>query len=134
MAGLLLNSGPATFMSFVSVGETSNFVNQDVVVDTDAGWPLVVDLTQPYLANGSTYNGHLGSIQGRSTVQRSFIVEAGHIPAVALVLGVVSGQAMMSEVDCFLGPSCIVPAPSMDGGSDGLVNFHYGPVPPDLHQ
>ena len=39
-------------MAFASVGETANYVGQDVEVNTDVVWPLVADLWQPDLANG----------------------------------------------------------------------------------
>ncbi len=86
--------GPAMLMSFVSVGETANLTTgNDVVVNIDGGWPLVADLTQP----APLYNGHYGHIDGQVvTVQRSFIVPAGHVPGVAVVVGVVGELAMMS--------------------------------------
>jgi hypothetical protein len=96
-ADVFLNSGPANLMSFVSVGETANLTTgNDVVVNIDAGWPLVADLTQP----GPLYNGHYGHIDGQVvTVQRSFIVPAGHVPGVAVVVGVIGALAMMSGFD-----------------------------------
>jgi hypothetical protein len=96
-ADIFLNSGPANLMSFVSVGETANLTTgNDVVVNIDAGWPLVADLTQPV----SFYNGHYGHIDGQVvTVQRSFIVPAGHVPGVAVVVGVIGALAMMSGFD-----------------------------------
>ena len=101
LAYLFLHEGPVTLMSFVSVGETPDFVGTDVVVDTDAGWPLMVDLTQPYYANGSVWGGinYFGWVQGSSSVQRSFLVQGGHTPAVALVVGMVSAQAMATKID-----------------------------------
>jgi hypothetical protein len=113
-------------MSFISVGETANFVGQEIVVDKDAGWPLLADLEQPGADDGI--------VEGHSTVQRSFLVEAGQVPAVALVLGIVSAQAMRSDViilDEF--GSHIIPGSSNGGGHGGVVNFHYEPMPPVAH-
>ncbi len=132
LADLFLLSGPATLMSFISVGEVANFVGDDIEANTDAGWPLVADLTQPDLANGSLYNGAYGSVQGQVTVQRSFGVKAGQVPAVAVVLGVVSSQSMQSEVRldfASLGDSYISPGSFTRDNSPGIVHFNYNPRP-----
>ena len=53
----------------------------------------MADLTQPAFP----YNGHYGHLDGQVvTVQRSFVVPAGHVPGVAVVVGVVGALAMMS--------------------------------------
>jgi hypothetical protein len=124
--------GNVTLLSFISVGETANFVDQDVPVTTDVGWPMVADLTQSYSADDSQYNGIYGYLQGQSSGMRSFVVEGGQVPAVAVVLGVASAQSMMSEVRLNF------PVQDEDGyiypGSNGagLVNFHYAPLPPEV--
>jgi hypothetical protein len=132
LAGIFRAGGYVTLYSFVSVGETANFVGQDVVVNTDAGWPLVADLTQPNLANGSLFNGTYGSVQGQLEVQRSFVVAGGQVPAVALVVGVISAQSMMSEVSLAFGEdanSYISPGSYTKAGYPGFVNFRYDPKP-----
>jgi hypothetical protein len=71
-------------MSFVSLGETADLTTGEAVpVDIDAGWPIAADLGQP--APG--YNGTYGTLDGQVTVQRSFLVSAGQVPGVAVVLG-----------------------------------------------
>jgi hypothetical protein len=122
-ADIFLLSGPVTLMSFVSVGEAANFTGQDVPVTTDAGWPLNADLTQP----GPLYNGSYGSVEGQVTVTRSFTVQGGHTPAVAIVLGAISCQAMQTEVRLdfpSLGDSYITP---MASNVPGRINFNYTP-------
>lgn len=65
--------------------------------------------------------------QNKLTVQRSFFVEAGHIPAVGLD---------MEARSCSTLP---VPAGSCrdrirEGqGGNGVVHFRYDPIPPTLH-
>ena len=73
-------SGAVTLWCFVSVGETPNFVGQEVVVNTVDSWPLVVDVHES--PSGQDY-------QGQSNVHRSFVVQGGHVPAVAVALGIV---------------------------------------------
>jgi hypothetical protein len=92
---LFFRGGFGRFLSFVSVGETANLVpGHDVQVNIDAGWPLIADLTQ----NTPTYNGSYGPLQGQATVQRSFAVGAGHVPAVAVVVGAAVGLSMQADV------------------------------------
>ncbi len=114
---------PVDFMSFVSVGEEPNLtLNRPVEVDTDAGWPLIADLTKP----DTHYNGHYGWLFGRATVQRSFLVQAGSIPAVAVVLGAIA--ILPARAGCwfnFAGPASIVPQDAQ--GGEGRVSFHYMP-------
>ena len=128
LADLLLMSGPVTLMCFASIGETANFTGQDVPVTTDAGWPLDADLTQPNATGGNLYNGHYGSLTGQVTIQRSFTVSGGQTPAVAVVLGAISCQAMQTEVRLdfpSLGDSYIYPASS--NGVPGRIDFTYWP-------
>ncbi len=129
LANLFLFSGPATLMSFISVGEVANFVGDDIEANTDAGWPLVADLTQP-----GAYSAIYGPFM---TVQRSFGVEAGQVPAVAVVLGVVSAQAMMSEVlfgFSQMPPNSISPGSFTRDHKQGIVHFNYNPISPEAHQ
>ena len=94
-ASVFFEGGETMLMNFVSVGETGNLTTgNDVVATTGAGWPLMADLTQP--APG--YNGHYGSIDGSVSVQRSFMVPAGHVPAVAIVVGVIASLSMMTRL------------------------------------
>jgi hypothetical protein len=145
------NGSHCTLNSFISVGETANLVDADPEPNTDAGWPLSVDLSQPESGNAGVYNGTYGRIQGQATVQRSFVVEAGQTPAVVVVFGMVSAQAMMSEVTLDLpgtASSSIIPGwfpnvVSVPGESaraffglptpwarmPGLVHFNYNPLP-----
>jgi hypothetical protein len=94
----IFSGGIGTLMSFVSVGETANLTGP-VAVTADAGWPLIADLSQP----GPSYNGSYGSLSGQTNVQRTFAVGAGHIPAVAIVVGAVVGLPMQSEVQLTFG-------------------------------
>jgi hypothetical protein len=123
-ADIHLLGGPVTLMSFVSIGESANFTGQDVPVTTDAGWPLNADLTQP----GPLYNGSYGSVEGQVTVTRSFTVAGGQTPAVAIVVGAISCQAMQTEVRLdfpSLGDSYITP---MSSSGPGRINFNYAPL------
>ena len=127
LADIFLLSGPATLICFASVGETANFTGQDVPVTTDAGWPLNYDLTQPSATGGNLYNGSYGSITGQVTVRRSFTVQGGHTPAVAIVLGAISCQAMQTEVRLdfpSLGDSYLYPS---SNGVSGRIDFSYSP-------
>jgi hypothetical protein len=133
-AGIFLDSLEATFMSFVSVGETAKLTpGQDVVVDTSVGWPLIHNLREP----GPGYNGHYGRITGwLMGVQRSFIVQGGQAPAVGIVVGAVTGLAMMAGVRlAFPQDSVIAPTGSEPPHLTGRVAYHYRPdsvlAPPD---
>lgn len=112
-------SGDVNFWSFVSVGETPDFVGQDVVVNKVDSFPLVHDLYGPnyqYL--------------GQSNVKRSFVVEGGHIPAVAVALGVVFALESGAEVSFGLNDnstSALLPV-DQSHSSVGVVNFHYNPI------
>jgi hypothetical protein len=94
-ASVFFEGGEAMLMNFVSVGETGNLTTgNDVVANASAGWPLMADLTQP--APG--YNGRYGAVDGLVSVQRSFMVTAGHVPAVAIVVGVIASLSMMTRL------------------------------------
>ena len=93
----IFNEAPdGIVMAFVSLGETANLQSgEPVVVNVDAGWPLVADVTQP----GPFYNGAYGEIYGQGiAVQRSFQVGAHEVPGVAIVVGAVVGLAMASQL------------------------------------
>jgi hypothetical protein len=114
----VFGGGDAFVWCFVSLGETANLSQgTDVTVNIDGGWPLMADLSRP----GDQYNGFYGSFYGSTTVQRSFMVGADHVPGVAVVVGVIVGMAMMTEIRLmFLG----------NGYSDIAISSdnHYGHV------
>jgi len=101
----------ATFWCFVAVGETPDFVGQEVWVNTIDSFPVVTQLPSNYPE--PTYH-----ISGESNVQRSFVVQGGHTPAVAVALGVVlaldrAGVSIRSVI--------------RTGNPIGVVNFRYQP-------
>jgi hypothetical protein len=114
-------SGAVTLWCFVSVGETPDFVGQEVVVNTVDSWPLVIDV--PASLEPNDYSG-------QSNVQRSFVVNAGHAPAVAVALGIVvaleSGAGVTFDGFIYMGQRRAVI------GYGGLVNFRYDPIPPAI--
>lgn len=123
-----IGAAPPYLESFVAVGETANFLGQNIEVDTNVGLPFFADLSQPYFAQESQYSGpnSPGIIQGSSIVQRSLLVEAGHVPVVAVTVGVASFQTEGSTVmlqDAGLGVSSVYPGL----GGPGLVLFNYSP-------
>jgi hypothetical protein len=80
----LVTFGGGQIMSFVSLGETPDLTTGEAVpVDIDAGWPIAANLDQ----SAPQYNGSYGTLDGQVTVQRSFLVSAGQVPGVAVVLG-----------------------------------------------
>ena len=124
-ANVFRDSGNATFMSFVSVGETANLLpGQNVTVDTDAGWPLVADLTQP----AQLYNGSYGEVFVDVPGLRSCEVGAGQTPGVAIVVGAAVGLSMLSDLTLFfpsLGDCSIVPGQS--GQTVGRIEYSFAP-------
>ncbi len=117
--------------SFVSVGEYPDLMAQrQFVADTSVGFPLpMASLSDQYLT------------QGQLSVQRSFVVGAGRVPVVAVILGFSAGLAPRAEVvlddglDCFLVPGSSLAFYDIDGnpsftGDEGLVTFRYDPLPP----
>jgi hypothetical protein len=124
--GVFFSGGEGNLMAFVSLGETPHLTTgTDVTVGIDAGWPLWVDLTEP----GPGYNGHYGSVAGHVTVQRSFMVAGGAVPGVAVVVGVVAGLSMMSQVSLYF-PGIEysgIGISSQAGG--GRVTYSYEPQP-----
>lgn len=114
------SGGAVTLWCFVSLGETPDFVGQEVVVNTVDSWPLVIELNDSPLSQDH---------QGQSNVQRSFLVEAGHVPAVAVALGIVvaleSGAGVsLEDAFMYMGERTNV------FGQGGIVNFRYDPTPP----
>jgi hypothetical protein len=131
-ASLFNESDPGTFMSFVSIGETANFTpGMSITVDTDAGWPLVADLTRPSTGPGTgLYNGRYGYLTGRTTVQRSFTVARSGTPAIAIVVGAVGIISMLGRTTYFFGGTGYSSITPMDNaGSEGRITFHYFPLP-----
>lgn len=129
-ATVFFAGGAVVLTSFASVGEAADYTGQPVNVDTGVAWPLIWDLAQP----GPLYNGSYGQVFGKASVSRSFVVQGGQRPAVALVLGMVSAQSMQSQVrlDFPSLPDSYVVAGSFDSGSDrgpGTVQFSYQPLP-----
>lgn len=122
------SQGSATFLSFVSLGETGNYSGQQIGVNND-GFPLVTNLASP-TCGGWMANGALN-------VNRSFAVGAGDIPAIALVIGVTtalspdSGILFSNDQNCFICPAASVdPATALGPMAErGIVNFHYQPQP-----
>jgi hypothetical protein len=89
-------------LSFVGLGETPHLMTgTNVTVNIEGGFPLVADLAQP----APYYNGHSGSLTGQVVVEHSFMVGAGHVPGVAVVVGAAALLPMMSELALsFAGP------------------------------
>jgi hypothetical protein len=105
--------------SYVSVGEATHFTGQEIRVDTGAAFPLVeADLNPPN-----------GLINGSATVQRSFVVPGGSVPAVAVLVGFAAGLERHGEVifddalDCFI-------LIGTDAECERVVDFRYDPLPP----
>jgi len=120
----VIGKGVISFCSFVSVGETPNFVGQEVVVNKVDSWPIVAPLTGPDV-----------EALGQSDVQRSFVVGRGHVPAVALALGVMVAIESGAEVQFQDDVSFIFPFAVVQGlPAYGVVNFRYDPLPPVLQQ
>jgi hypothetical protein len=101
----------AAFWCFVAVGETPDFVGQEVWVNTIDSFPVVTQLPSNFPE--PTYH-----ISGESNVQRSFVVQGGHTPAVAVALGVVLALD---------GGVSMVPSVIATGNPIGVVNFRYEP-------
>ena len=118
---------PVDFLSFVSLGEEPNLnLNSSIDVDIDAGWPLVADLTVP--EPNTNYNGYYGWRIGRLTVQRSFYVSGGSIPAIAVIVGVAAVLGHRAHCDFrFAGPASTTPQ-SADGGVEGRISYNMVPL------
>jgi hypothetical protein len=119
---ILGGHGTATFLSFVALGETVNFTGPEITVNND-GYPLVTSLNVP------------PPVRGVLNVRRSFVVRAGEVPAIALVVGVATALSPDSEImfsdntDCFICPAATIDPATAVGplAERGMVNFHYQP-------
>jgi hypothetical protein len=112
---------PTTFSSWTGVGETSNFSPQtQITADTFLGFTVSERLGYPDYAY---------QFPSKLSVQRSFDVQGGHTPAIALVVGVGLSMESGAEVIFGRGDSMIMPG-SVVGGSyrNGCVQFHYAPI------
>lgn len=123
LASVFWEGSAGQIMSFVSIGETNNLVTGvNVVANTDAGWPLMADLTQP----GEEYNGRYGDIPGSDiTVERSFVVGGGHVPGVAIVVGVIASMCMASRLTLTFDQYSIIGLSSES--MPGRVSYSYEP-------
>lgn len=121
----VFGGGAGIVLGFVSVGETADLTGPVAITDF-AGWPLIWDLSQP----SYYYNGSYGSIQGQTTVQRSFTVDSVSIPAVAIAVGAVVGLPMAASVtltfesDSAIGIGGTAP-PGVDPG--GRIAYYVQP-------
>lgn len=123
----LFSEATGFLMSFVSIGEEPEASpTSNIEVDTDAGWPLVADLSEPR----DFYNGHYGFMRGEVTVERTFTVNADRTPAVAIVVGVVvrltTGSVRLSFPS--LGDSTLWIDNGEDSEQIGQVCYRYVPI------
>jgi hypothetical protein len=120
-------AGAATFLSFVSLGETANLTAQEFsgqgITVTNDGFPLVTNISSPVAVGGLN-------------VSRSFQVGANDMPAVALVVGVTTALSPDSEImfspnsgDNFICLAASIDPATAVGAERGIVNFHYQPQP-----
>jgi hypothetical protein len=115
-AGEILVSGGGFLMLFVTLGETANFVGQDIPIDTLAGLPFAGQLTtESYFQSGSCL------------VQRSFAVNAGNIPAIEVVVGVVAALQHGEFIFDCTGICNILPTSTGRPAAD-LISFRYDPI------
>jgi hypothetical protein len=125
-------SGDSAFgLGTVSVGEVVDLLpGANVIPITEVAWPVDADLDLPT----SRYNGRNGTIFADGIVQRSFHVEAGRTPAVAVVVGATIGTSSTTEVIIDDGPELGESFFNLVG-PDSLLNpfefprmaFHYEP-------
>ena len=104
-------------MSFVSVGETANYVGQQIAVNIDGGWPWNADLAQ--------YPG-FKVVAGQDVIIRPTLhVRAGQRPAVAIVIGAAVGLPMMTDLRIgYWGGATLS---LYEGNRGGRVAFSYRP-------
>jgi hypothetical protein len=82
----------------------------------------MADLTQP----GPEYNGRYGDIFGQTVVvQRSFMVGAGDVPGVAIVVGAIVGLPMGSRASLVFDQYSVIGIGS--GSVAGRVAYNYQP-------
>jgi hypothetical protein len=129
---MLLALGPAILLAPVSIGQTADFESQELTpvgpmenhqsqqlaTSSVAFPPLYFDMSPQAFFQGVTLT--------RGGVQRSFVVGAGHRPALKLVVGIVAVLATRSEI-IFEDPetfdlSFIVAG---SGPGAGLASFSY---------
>jgi hypothetical protein len=109
---------PASLFAVVSVGETANFMGQDLDVDTIVGWPLAA----------VAVNSMTSIAQGSVRVRRSFAVGASQRPAILLV---VAFAAFLPEdnAEILFDPYRTFIAPGLQPGvSPGLIQYSYEPI------
>ena len=114
----LLVDGTALGWSYVSVGEAPDFTGQEIIVNHSAAFSLAeVNL-----------NSLTGLVNGAATVQRSFVVRKGSIPAVAVLVGFMAGLEPHAEVvfDDQMDSFIII---GRDGECERLIDFRYDPLP-----
>jgi hypothetical protein len=101
---------------FVSLGETATLTQgTNVTVNIDGGWPLMADLSQP----SDLWNGQYGQFRGQEiSIERSFMVGGGHVPGVAVTVGVICGMAMQNGT--------LLSFPSDVGSSGNWISSEYG--------
>lgn len=123
---ILGGRGTATFLSFVALGETTNYTGPEITVN-NVGYPLVTSLDVPL------------PVRGVLNVRRSLVVRAGEVPVIALMVGVATALSPDSEImfsdtrDCFICPAATIdPATAVGPMAErGMVNFHYQPPSPE---
>jgi hypothetical protein len=92
----LFTNGGGELMSFVSLGETPDLLTgEEVPISIDAGFPIAADLAQPT----GLYNGSYGTLHGQITVERSFLVQPGQVPGVAIVIGAAAALDAGTQLD-----------------------------------
>jgi len=117
-AAEILVGGSAFLMCFATLGETADFVGQDIPIDTLAGLPFAGQLTSAsYFQSGSCL------------VQRSFAVEAGNLAAIELVVGVVAALPHDGSIifDCE-GDCYILPRSTGRLAIADAIQFRYDPI------
>jgi hypothetical protein len=122
----LFNTGGGDLISFVSLGETPDLLTGEAVpVDIDAGWPIAAQLGQP----ASLYNGAYGTLDGQVTVQRSFLVSAGQVPGVAVVVGAAAALDVGTQLDLTFADLGDCGIAIMSDPPTGLISYSYQPQP-----
>ena len=122
----VFGDGVGNVMTFVTLGETANLTTGNPIeAQIDGGWPINADLSQP----GPLYNGHYGEIFGDVTVERTFLVGASEVPAIAIVVGAIVALPMQSELRLvpFEGYSGISISSETKNGFGNLVSYSYEP-------
>ena len=126
VVGIFNEALDAEVLCFVSLGETASLLTgQPVTVNINGCWPIADDdLSVPQPG----YNGFYGLIEGAGSIERSFEVGTGHVPGIAIVVGVICGMSMGSRVRLtFTGESnsgIAIGAQNMTG----RIEYSYTPV------